>query len=114
MACLNDDGSKKNPTKWSPDDIQLFFEILYKYELMWNVRHVGYSNKMKKETSLLKLNKDLISQDLVVPDVAYIRARIKSIKTTYRLELLKVIPRSIFIDLTRRLLPTHWRARARR
>jgi hypothetical protein len=36
---------------------------------------------MKGETSILKLKEDFISQGLVVPDVAYLRARIKSIKT---------------------------------
>jgi hypothetical protein len=66
MACLNDNGSKKNPTKWIPDDIQSFFEIFQKYELMWNACHAGYFNKMKRETSILKLKEDLTSKGLVV------------------------------------------------
>jgi hypothetical protein len=41
---------------------------------MWNVRHAGDSKKMKRETIILKLREDLISQDLVVPSVAFLRA----------------------------------------
>jgi hypothetical protein len=74
MAHLNDNGSKKIPTKWSPGDIQLFFEIFQKYKLMWNVRHAGDSKKMKRETIILKLREDINSQDLVVPSVAFLRA----------------------------------------
>jgi hypothetical protein len=35
---------------------------------------------MERETSILKLKEDLVTQGFVVPDVAFLRARIKSIK----------------------------------
>lgn len=81
---------KKN-IKWGPDNIETFLETFQNYELLWNIRHEDYSNKTKRESSVLKLKEDLVSQGLIVPDVVFLRARIKTIKTTYRSELLKVI-----------------------
>jgi hypothetical protein len=47
---------------------------------MWNVCQAGYSSKKKKETSILKLKEDLISQGLFVPYISFSRARMKNIK----------------------------------
>jgi hypothetical protein len=82
---------KKNAIKWTPDNIQTFLETFQNYELLWNVRHEDYSNKAKRESNILKLKEDLVSQGVLVPDVAFLRARIKTIKTTYRNELMKVL-----------------------
>ncbi|XP_018012707.1 uncharacterized protein LOC108669808 [Hyalella azteca] len=89
MSCSN--GCSKKNVKWSPDDIELFLETFQKYELLWNVRHKDYSNKTKRETSHGKLKEDLICQGLIVPDVTFLRARIRNIRSTYKVELTKVI-----------------------
>ncbi|XP_047738262.1 uncharacterized protein LOC125178486 [Hyalella azteca] len=89
MSCSNDSSNKN--VKWSPDDIVLFLETFHKYELLWNIRHEDYSNKTKRETNLLKLKEDLLCQGLVVPDITFLRARIRNIRLTYKNELTKVI-----------------------
>ncbi|XP_047739248.1 uncharacterized protein LOC125178766 [Hyalella azteca] len=90
MSYSNEANIKKN-IKWGPNNIRVFLEIFQNYELLWNIRHEHYSNKAKRESCMLKLRDDLLWQGLLVPDIAFLRARIKAIKATYRCEVLKII-----------------------
>ena len=57
------------------------------YELVWNVRHSDYPNKAKRESAMIKLKGELVGLAVAVPDLSFLKARIKA---TYRGELLKV------------------------
>ncbi|KAB0802688.1 hypothetical protein PPYR_04874 [Photinus pyralis] len=76
--------------KWSADHINTFLDIYVNYELLWNVRNADYTNKTKRESAIMKLLNELIEVGVAVPDLSFLRARIKAIKATYRSELLKV------------------------
>lgn len=81
---------KKKIIKWSSDDITKFLEIFQNYELLWNIRHINYVDKPKRESSMRRLFDDLQEQSIVVTDIPFLRSKIKSIKTTYRQERIKV------------------------
>lgn len=82
---------KKAPSvKWSTDNITVFLDCYVNYELLWNIRHPDYVNKAKRESAMLKLKYELVVLGLQVPDMGFLRARIKAIKSTYRAEVLKV------------------------
>ncbi|XP_031336096.1 uncharacterized protein LOC116182403 [Photinus pyralis] len=74
----------------SADHINTFLDIYVNYELLWNVRNADYTNKTKRESAIMKLLNELIEVGVAVPDLSFLRARIKAIKATYRSELLKV------------------------
>lgn len=91
--CSKSEEAKTKPTasvKWSADNIGTFLETYINYELLWNVRHSDYPNKAKRESSMIKLKGELIGLGVAVPDLSFLRARIKAVKATYRGELLKV------------------------
>lgn len=91
MSSVKDGPQKKTPSvKWSSDNITVFLECYSNYELLWNIRHPDYINKAKRESSMLKLKNELVLLGLQVPDMTFLRARIKAIKSTYRAEVLKV------------------------
>lgn len=76
--------------KWSVDNITAFLECYEKHELLWNIRHVDYVNKQKRESAIMKLKVELGELGVQVPDLGFLRARIKAIKATYRNEVLKI------------------------
>lgn len=76
--------------KWSVDNITVFLECYEKHELLWNIRHVNYVNKQKRESAMMNLKVELEELGVQVPDLAFLRARIKAIKATYRNEVLKI------------------------
>ncbi|XP_022186587.2 uncharacterized protein LOC111045462 [Nilaparvata lugens] len=77
--------------KWSVQHILVFLECYEDYELLWNVHHDDYANKMKRERATLALKSDLIELGLPVPDLTFLRARVKAVKTTYKMEALKIL-----------------------
>lgn len=81
---------KKKCVKWSSDEITIFLEIFQNHELLWNIRHEDYVDKPKRESAMKKLRDELLQQNIVIPDIAFLRSKIKSIKTTYRQECMKV------------------------
>ncbi|XP_018025056.1 uncharacterized protein LOC108680685 [Hyalella azteca] len=95
MSCLNDGGVVyKKHVKWCADDIELFLEIFKRYDVLWNVHHDDYSkfsNSIKRQKALLRLKQELVCHGLVVPDLAFLRARIRNIRATYRNELTRII-----------------------
>ncbi|RZF40613.1 hypothetical protein LSTR_LSTR007496 [Laodelphax striatellus] len=80
----------RGSNKWSPEHIEVFLECFENHELLWNVRHSYYTNKVKRESAIVKLRSELIERGLQVPDLNFLRARIKSIKETYKNEALKI------------------------
>lgn len=91
MSSSKEEIKKINSVKWSSDNILVFLDVYNNnYELLWNVRHQDYVNKSKRESAMIKLKIELLELGIPVPDLGFLRARIKSIKSTYRTELLKV------------------------
>lgn len=86
---MSGNGTKKS-VKWNSDDIFKFLEIYQQFELLWNIRHSEYVNKQKRESAMRRLMSDLQQEGIEVPDISFLRNKIKVIKTTYRQERLKV------------------------
>uniref|UniRef100_A0A1B6M247 MADF domain-containing protein n=1 Tax=Graphocephala atropunctata TaxID=36148 RepID=A0A1B6M247_9HEMI len=76
--------------KWSTENIIAFLETYQHFHLLWDMRNADYSNKHKREKEMEKLREVLIQKGLVVPDILFLRNKIKIIKTTYRQELQKL------------------------
>lgn len=93
MSCSKlktDEGKEKVSIKWNQGNIITFLDTYVNFELLWNIRHTDYANKAKRESAMMKLMVVLTDQGVPVPDIAFLRARIKAIKSTYKTELLKV------------------------
>lgn len=70
--------------KWSAANITFFLEMYMNFELLWNIQHIDYTNKSKQEIAIMKLKDELVELGIAVGDLNFLRARIKSIKSTYR------------------------------
>ncbi|KAG8310099.1 hypothetical protein J6590_070691 [Homalodisca vitripennis] len=81
---------KKSAIKWNSDEISKFLEVFQSYELLWNCRHREYVDKQKRESAIHRLMTDIQKQGIQVPDICFLRNKIKVIKTTYRQERVKV------------------------
>ncbi|KAG8314055.1 hypothetical protein J6590_101372 [Homalodisca vitripennis] len=81
---------KKSAIKWNSDEISKFLEVFQSYELLWNCRHREYVDKQKRESAMHRLMTDIQKQGIQVPDICFLRNKIKVIKTTYRQERVKV------------------------
>jgi hypothetical protein len=57
-------------------------ETYTNFELLWNTHHPDYVNQIKRMSAMLKLKEDLKGLGIEVPDLALLRARIKTIKTS--------------------------------
>lgn len=58
--------------KWCVDNITAFLEYYEKHELLWNIRHVDYVNKQKKEIDVMILKVQLVAQGAQVPDLGFL------------------------------------------
>ena len=49
-------------------------------EGLWNIRHSDYSNKIKRDSTMLKLMGELLKRNVAIESVDVLRKKIKSIK----------------------------------
>lgn len=93
MSSILDEMELRPPptVKWSSDNISTFLETYKKYDILWNTHHPDYLNKNKREILMVRLKEELIQLKVPVPDMGFLRARIKAIKTTYRGEIVKIL-----------------------
>jgi plasmid replication initiation protein len=77
-------------SKWSGEEVMKFLDVYEDFESIWNIRHSDYSNKIKRDTSMLKLMDELLKRYVRVESVEVLRKKIKSIKNVYRQELAKI------------------------
>lgn len=59
-------------------------------EGLWNIKHSNYVNIKKREVAMNKLFIELIEHGLCVPDINFLRNKIKNFKQTFRQELNKI------------------------
>jgi hypothetical protein len=78
-------------SKWNSENICKFLDIYEDYELLWNTRLEDYMNKSKRESALQRLVSVIAEHNLGHFTCDMLRKRIKSIKTVYRTELMKVV-----------------------
>ena len=76
--------------KWNADEISKFLEMYEEYECLWNIRHSDYMNRSKRDVAINVLAQALVKEGLHVPNVEFLRKKIKVIKNVYRQELLKI------------------------
>jgi hypothetical protein len=77
-------------SKWNSETVCKFLDIYEQHELLWNTRLEDYMNKGKRECALQKMVSVIAEHGLGHFTCDMLRKRIKSIKTVYRTELLKV------------------------
>lgn len=75
--------------KWNNENIITFLETYEKYDVLWNIENEKYRNRNARDEGMKKLVKELNSKGMVV-DIEEIRKRIKTIKTVYSQELMKI------------------------
>jgi hypothetical protein len=46
-------------SKWISEDVVKFSDVYEDSEGLWNIRHSGYNNKMKRDSAMLKLMGEL-------------------------------------------------------
>jgi len=76
--------------KWNAEDIFKFLERYEEYECLWDIRHTDYMNRSKRDMAMNTLAEALIRKGLHVPNVDFLRKKIKVIKNVYRQELVKI------------------------
>ena len=77
--------------KWNSDEICKFLDIYEQFDILWNSRLPDYVNKHKREIALEKLLHVIAQSGLGHFNVEQLRKKIKSIRTVYRMELLKIL-----------------------
>lgn len=82
---------KERARKWSADRTIQFLEYYEQFECLWNRKSEAYKNREKKEEALEKL---AILMNDVLPDVATVKAKIRSLRNAYILEVHKMISSS--------------------
>jgi hypothetical protein len=76
-------------SKWSSEDVVKFLDVCEESEGLWNIRHSGYNNKIKRDSAMLELMGELLKRNVAVESVEVLRKKIKGIKSVYRQELTK-------------------------
>jgi hypothetical protein len=56
-------------SKWSSEDVVKFLDVYKKSEGIWNIRHSDYNNKIKRDSSMLKLMGKLLKRNVAVESV---------------------------------------------
>lgn len=67
-----------------------FLDKYEEYECLWNIRHNDYMNRNKRDAALQEIRDALIELEVNIPSLDFLRKKIKTLKTVYRQELIKV------------------------
>lgn len=76
------------PFKWRDQHIPKFLDLYEKHACLWNIHCNVYKNKRKRADSYETICADMEIPELTVYDV---KAKIKSIRTSYKAELNKIM-----------------------
>lgn len=78
--------------RWQSNLTLQFVRTYLKYECLWNPKHRDYQNRKKKEEAYKLVVHDL--KDFIKLDVNRVKFKIKSLRTTYRQEVDKILRKS--------------------
>uniref|UniRef100_A0A0A9Z6Q7 N-terminal acetyltransferase A complex subunit NAT1 n=1 Tax=Lygus hesperus TaxID=30085 RepID=A0A0A9Z6Q7_LYGHE len=76
--------NKMPPKKWSDELNMKFVQVYKECECLWNQFDPLYKNKFARESALQKIAEEMNLDDFGVPEA---KAKIKSLRSTYNLEL---------------------------
>ena len=65
-------------SKWSGEDVVKFLDVYEKSEGLWNIRYSDYSNKIKRNSAMLKLMGKLLKRNVAVESVEVLRKKIRT------------------------------------
>lgn len=78
--------------RWQSNLTLQFVTTYLKYECLWNPKHKDYQNRQEREKTYELVADDL--KDFIKLDVKRVKFKIRSLRTTYRQEVDKILKKS--------------------